>query len=565
MKKIFLICASTSLLALQLSAQAPRKFNYQGIARSTTGTALANQSLSIKISILDGSETGATTLYAETQKVTTNNSGLYNLAIGGGTAATGNMNEVDWSAGERYIKVEIDPKGGTAYADLGTTQLLSVPYALYAQSGTPGPQGDVGPQGPKGDKGETGAAGSITAAAGGDLTGTFPNPSIADNKITTSKIVDKAVTGNKLSNMSATVGQVLTFTGTTWAPSDAESPGWSLSGNIGTSENDFIGTDNTTFKVKIGSSRVGYISPNDNNTTWGKGAFQKMDVKKGPGDFNTAIGGAALGSTTRGSYNVGLGYAALLSNDGDNNVAVGSHALSDNGSGKYNIGIGSNSMMGNDEGGYNIAIGSETQIPGLNGNSSNSSIAIGNSGNASGQGSIAFGSKAKTAGNNSVAIGQDAQVLGNNIIHLGNTSITEISGQVPFSSYSDGRIKTNIQSDVPGLSFVTKLRPITYNLNIHAQNEHLGIASGDFPEKYAIEKIKQTGFIAQEVAQAANDVAFDFNGIVAPTNEKDLYKIRYAEFVVPIVKAIQEQQDLIQALTEQIEKLKSEIEVLKMK
>src|SRR5690606_9315257 len=115
-----------------------------------------------QISILDGENAE----YIETHAVSTNNFGLYKLAIGGGTAVEGNMADVAWGAGNKSIKVEIDPNGGSNYSDLGTTELLSVPYALYAVEsatgvqGPQGPQGEPGAQGPQGETGATGPQGS---------------------------------------------------------------------------------------------------------------------------------------------------------------------------------------------------------------------------------------------------------------------------------------------------------------------------------------------------------------------------------------------------------------------
>lgn len=135
MKTKILLFATAIMMAMSFGAyaQAPEKFNYQGIARDNNGNALANQALGLQISILDGS----TAEYVETHSATTNDFGLYTIAIGDGTAVTGTMSGIDWSAGSKSIKVEIDPSGGTSYTDLGTTELLSVPYAIYA-SKTPG-------------------------------------------------------------------------------------------------------------------------------------------------------------------------------------------------------------------------------------------------------------------------------------------------------------------------------------------------------------------------------------------------------------------------------------------
>src|SRR5690606_6626093 len=97
--------------------------------------------------------------YSEVQSTSTNAYGLYNISIGKGTVEQGNMEDIDWGDGNKYIQVQIDPEGGNDYVNLGTTQLLSVPYALYANNGTPGPQGDTGPQGPAGPQGPQGDTG----------------------------------------------------------------------------------------------------------------------------------------------------------------------------------------------------------------------------------------------------------------------------------------------------------------------------------------------------------------------------------------------------------------------
>lgn len=161
MKKILLSIAAV-LLATSIWAQAPMKFNYQGVARDNTGKALDNKNISMRISILDGSAVG-TAQYVETQSATTNQFGLYTVQIGNGTAVTGTMGAVTWGTGDKYMKVEIDPAGGTSYTDLGATQLLSVPYAMYAAT----PAGPAGPAGPTGATGATGPAGSanITGTA----------------------------------------------------------------------------------------------------------------------------------------------------------------------------------------------------------------------------------------------------------------------------------------------------------------------------------------------------------------------------------------------------------------
>ena len=112
-------------------AQAPQKMAYQSVLRNATNQIVANQSIGVKISIVEGALTG-TTVYSETHTTTTNANGLFTLEAGGGTPITGTFSEINWGNGSHYIKSEIDVIGGTNYTLSGTMELLSVPYALYA-------------------------------------------------------------------------------------------------------------------------------------------------------------------------------------------------------------------------------------------------------------------------------------------------------------------------------------------------------------------------------------------------------------------------------------------------
>lgn len=160
MKKLLYTLTILMLGISMAMAQVPQKFNYQGLARNSSGAPLVNKTINLRITILDGSASGSV-VYMETQLVTTNQFGLFNTAVGTGTILSGSIATVPWSSGDKYLRIEMDPDGGTAWASIGTTQLLSVPYAMYAMTpaGPQGPAGPTGPQGPAGPTGATGPAG----------------------------------------------------------------------------------------------------------------------------------------------------------------------------------------------------------------------------------------------------------------------------------------------------------------------------------------------------------------------------------------------------------------------
>jgi hypothetical protein len=133
-KLLIIICIIANQFINSAKAQAPQSFNYQAVARDASGAVISNQAVSFRISLLQGSATG-TSSYTETHSVTTNQLGLVNFAIGGGTVVSGNFANINWSNGPYFVKVELDANGGNTYVVMNTTQLLSVPYAMYAGNG----------------------------------------------------------------------------------------------------------------------------------------------------------------------------------------------------------------------------------------------------------------------------------------------------------------------------------------------------------------------------------------------------------------------------------------------
>ena len=162
MKKLFTLLATVTL-SVMLFAQAPQSFSYQTVIRDASWNVLSNQSVGIKISILEDVANG-TVVYEETHSATTSQIGLVNLSVGDGVVMTGVFNTIDWGNHNYFIEVAVDVTGGTTYIVMGTTQLRSVPYALYAEtSGTPG---TPGPQGIAGNDGVDGVDGAVREGTG---------------------------------------------------------------------------------------------------------------------------------------------------------------------------------------------------------------------------------------------------------------------------------------------------------------------------------------------------------------------------------------------------------------
>ena len=158
MKKLFTLL-TTVTLSVMLFAQAPQSFSYQTVIRDASWTVLDNQSVGIKIAVLEDAANG-NVVYEESHSAITSQIGLVNLSVGEGAVISGVFSTIDWGNHNYFIEVAVDINGGSNYIVMGSTQLRSVPYALYAEnSGTAGPQGPIGLTGPAGANGIDGANG----------------------------------------------------------------------------------------------------------------------------------------------------------------------------------------------------------------------------------------------------------------------------------------------------------------------------------------------------------------------------------------------------------------------
>jgi len=253
MKKSILFLAL--LQSLLIFAQAPQKMSYQSVVRNAANQIVANQSIGVKISIIEGSLNG-TTAYAERHTTTTNANGLFTLETGGGTPTTGTFATINWGNGSHYIKSEIDLTGGTNYTLSGTMELLSVPYALYATNGiSPAQAGAISAN-----------TNSITTERNARLSAIMEQATtnaflqaqidsdIKDNAVTSAKILDANVTNAKLDKSN------IPLSGFGSAEADVALGGYKLTGVLDPTDNQDAATkkyvDDTTLTKDLTSTHI---------------------------------------------------------------------------------------------------------------------------------------------------------------------------------------------------------------------------------------------------------------------------------------------------------------------
>lgn len=316
-----------------------------------------------------------------------------------------------------------------------------------------------------------------------------------------------------------------------------------LNGNTSAVENTAAGYQ-ALYSNTLGNDNTGAgyqsLYSNTSGSSNTAAGYQALFTMNGA-SFNTAVGYQALYFTTNGANNTGVGYQLLYSNTtGNQNTGGGYQTLWSNTSGTNNTGFGSRTLSNTTSGSSNTAVGAYAYVQ--NG-----------------------------TGTNSTAIGYGAICIFSNQVCFGNNFVTSIGGYVGWSNISDGRFKKNIKENVPGLVFINQLRPITYTLDVKGLNQiasqaALNGAKTQSPEETEAiaqkEKIVYTGLVAQEVEAVAKKIGFDFSGVAAPKNEKDPYGLRYDDFVVPLVKSLQELNATHDSLLSTLDSLEAQINEL---
>jgi hypothetical protein len=371
---------------------------------------------------------------------------------------------------------------------------------------------------------------------------------------------------------------------------------WSLSGNSIDSNLHFLGTtNNAPLKVRVFSKPSGLIDPILFNTFWGYlSGFTNSTGLNANGSGNTGSGYRSLYSNVSGNANAAYGIHTLEANtSGLNNSANGAFAMYSNTTGNHNTGNGAYALYSNNIGNFNTATGLNSLYLNTEGDnntafgraslfyntSGNYNTAVGTSSlnsNNTGSYNTAIGYYANvSSGNltNATAIGYGATVNASNKIRLGNSNVTVIEGQVPFTTPSDGRFKFQVKEDVKGLDFILQLRPVTYQFDVKrfdAQYSQAGTGNESSNRNFALQasydeaaSIRRSGFIAQEVEKAAMASGYNFSGIVQPKTAQEHYSLSYESFVVPLVKAVQEQQQIIIAQNKKLADLQQQLDDIK--
>jgi hypothetical protein len=265
---------------------------------------------------------------------------------------------------------------------------------------------------------------------------------------------------------------------------------------------------------------VGNIVGFENTFIGGETGVANID-----GIMNSFLGRRAGFSNTNGNENTFIGaYAGQSNTTGQHNTIMGVTAGSSNSVGNENTFLGAHAGYFNDLGNNNTFVGNFSGQDNISGNNNTT---------------LGFNADVGQSGlNNATALGAEAIVTANNSVVIGSSAVTNIGGQVGWSTLSDKRYKTNVKESTLGLEFITRLKPVSYTYTSKGQ-----------------ENIRYTGLLAQDVVSVLEDIDTDFSGIVYPQNDQDHFSIRYAEFVLPLINCIKEQQEHIKALEKKVELL----------
>jgi hypothetical protein len=557
MKKI-LTLATFWAMGLGLAAQAPAKMSFQAVVRNPANALVSNSAVGLQVRVLQGSPTG-TPVYEETHSLTSNANGLVTAEIGSGTVVSGNFSAIDWAAGPYFLETATDPFGGTAYTLVSTAEMLSVPYALYAER----------------------SGGSVTAGTGLGQQGDSIFAQVNSPIWNAGSIQGRPVSSNTPAN-----NDVLQWNGTAWTPAAVSGGGgggvsnWTVAGNNihYTTGNVGIGVTlpadplHLNGRIRLESSNGGFtaIQPNSvGGFTWvlpsSSGTPGDVLTTDGAGNLSWSAGSGGGGGTPGGT--------TVNCNTTSNN----NYTIRGTGSGNWEctnavwvtstgrVGIGTTSPSTS----YDLTIGTSGFL--VNGTTNTSNIAgrlrIGSTSSTTydlqvdGQTYVTSGLRVGSTTSpptNGIWASGDIRtggrfIQGSSTTGSGTVMVRTSSGELRPQS-STIRVKDNVQSLNIDPRAVLALRPVTYNL------------------KPALGGEKEVGLIAEEVEKVIPDLvvygparqwndnsgipAKDENGneIIDPSRQEP-YSVHYDRLPVYLLEIIKQQQAQIEAMEERIRAL----------
>lgn len=545
MKNFALLFIFFSILLINTSvAQTfPQTINYQGVLKDAGGNIVPNGTYTITFKLYP-SETGGGELWMESDQLSVVN-GVVNVQLGVTSLINLPFDTQYWLGIQISPGSELTPR----------IKLSSVPYSFMTMNIRDG-----------------------IVSTTKILNYAVTLDKLSNNSVNSGKIVDGSITATDISNsqvvksintlkddVTLLAGNNITITpsGNNLTITSTSSGGGTIGGS-GTTDYIPKFTGATTiaasqiYESSGGLIGIGVVNPQYKLDVAGNARINTLQIGKGGGSIstNTALGRDCLSDNTTGDQNTAVGNFSLsLNTSGKYNTAVGSSSLFKNTTGEKNCGFGAGALGSNTTGGNSTALGFSTGWSKLN---IDEGTFIGSVSDAT-----------VDDLNNVTAIGYLSRSTASYQVRIGNSSVTSIGGQVGWTTLSDGRYKTAVQQNVKGLDFIMKLEPVTYHLDVNKLSADLkedqvpdengniitSVSETDLKARLEKSQITYTGFIAQDVEKAANETGFDFSGIDKPKNEHDFYGLRYAEFVVPLVKAVQEQQKIIEELTKRIAEL----------